>query len=95
MAETCNRKKRRARVDISLGRVTIGNMASMPFAEALRRAIRDSGLPYLTLEQKTGVHRASISRFMAGQRTLRLNVADQLAAFFGLKVIPSKPEPKG
>lgn len=40
--------------------VTIDNMAYRLFSEALRRAIRDSGLPYLELEQETGVHRASI-----------------------------------
>jgi plasmid maintenance system antidote protein VapI len=61
-------------------------MADMPFTEALRRAIRESGLPYLTLEQETGVHRASISRFMADERSLRLDVADKLAAYLGLEV---------
>jgi hypothetical protein len=70
--------------------VTIGNMAGMSFTEALRQSIRESGLPYLTLEQETGVHRASISRFMAGERSLRLDVADKLAAYFGLEVRAAK-----
>ncbi|HJZ58788.1 MAG TPA: helix-turn-helix transcriptional regulator [Gemmataceae bacterium] len=70
-------------------------MADMPFTEALRRAIRDSGLPYLQLEQATGVHRASISRFMTGERSLRLDVADKLADYLGLKLNVSKKKPKG
>ena len=67
-------------------------MADQPFTIALRAAIRASGLPYLTLEQQTGVHRASISRFMAGGRSLRLDVADKLTTFLGLTVrIPTPP----
>jgi plasmid maintenance system antidote protein VapI len=65
-------------------------MAREPFTAALRRAIRASGLPYLQLEQATGVHRASISRFVAGGRSLRLDVADKLAAHLGLRVIQGK-----
>ena len=81
-------------------RVTIGNMGDMPFTEALRRAIRESRLPYLKLEQATGVHRASISRFMAGERSVRLDVADKLAAYFGLRLTqiekkPTTKKPKG
>jgi transcriptional regulator with XRE-family HTH domain len=68
-------------------------MADLPLTDALRRAIRDSGLPYLKLEQETGVHRASISRFMAGERSLRLDVADKLAGYLGLTLtsITKKP----
>jgi len=70
-------------------------MADMPFTEALRQAIRDSELPYLKLEQKTGVHRASISRFMTGERSLRLDVADKLAAYLGLRLTVTKKKLKG
>jgi plasmid maintenance system antidote protein VapI len=70
-------------------------MTSMPFTDALRQAIRESGLSYLELEQRTGVHRASISRFVTGARSLRLDVADRLAAHFGLRVGPArKPKTK-
>ena len=75
--------------------VTIGNMTDMPFTEALQQAIRDSGLPYLQLEQETGVHRASISRFMSGERSLRLDVADKLAAYLGLTAATGKKKLKG
>ena len=55
-------------------------------ADALRRAIKESGLPLLTIEQETGVLRASIMRFMRGDADIRLATADKLAAYFGVKV---------
>jgi plasmid maintenance system antidote protein VapI len=53
----------------------------------LRRAIVISKTPYLTLEQRTGVSRASIMRFVNGERTLRLDMADKLARFFELELV--------
>jgi transcriptional regulator with XRE-family HTH domain len=40
------------------------------------------------LERETGVQRASLSRFMAGKQSLRLDAADKLAAFFRLTLQP-------
>jgi hypothetical protein len=57
-----------------------------PITEPLRRAIVESGIPYLRIEQETGVQRACVSRFVAGKRTLRLDVADKLAAYFKLEL---------
>ncbi len=62
-------------------------MNTTPITDTLRRAIVESGLPYLTLERETGVARASIMRFVTGERSLRLDVADRLAAFFGLELV--------
>jgi plasmid maintenance system antidote protein VapI len=59
-------------------------MASM--SEILRQAVRDSGLPLLRIAQAAGVERASLSRFVRGERTLRLDMADRLAAYFGLEL---------
>jgi plasmid maintenance system antidote protein VapI len=59
-------------------------------SEPLRRAIVESGVPYLRIEQDTGVQRACISRFVAGKRSLRLDVADKLAAYFGLELRAKK-----
>lgn len=59
--------------------------------DVLRRAIVESGTPYLTLAQATGVQRASIMRFATGQRSLRLDMADRLAEHFGLTLQPIKP----
>ena len=59
--------------------------------DALRRAIREFDVPYLTLEQETGVCRASITRFMRREQSLRLDLADRLAKYFGITVrLPGK-----
>jgi plasmid maintenance system antidote protein VapI len=81
--------------------VTIDTMATEnPITDALRRAILDSGLPFLRIAQETGVERASLSRFVAGKRSLRLDMADKLAAYFGLTLTstekkPTTKKPKG
>jgi plasmid maintenance system antidote protein VapI len=60
-----------------------------PITDVLRRAINNSGLPLLRIEQDTGVQRASLSRFVRGMNSLRLDVADKLAAYFGLALTPT------
>jgi plasmid maintenance system antidote protein VapI len=66
-------------------------MSKAPIATVLRRTITKSGMTYLALERETGVARASIMRFVNGERTLRLDMADRLAAYFGLRLV----EPEG
>ncbi|WP_088255737.1 hypothetical protein [Fimbriiglobus ruber] len=61
-----------------------------PLSDVLRQAILDSGLPYLRIEQDTGVQRASIMRFVRGTNSLRLDVADKLAVYFGLTLASTK-----
>ena len=58
--------------------------------DVLKRAIAESGLPHLTIEQETGVKRASIMRVMRGEQSLRLDMADKLAAFFKLELKPAR-----
>ena len=58
--------------------------------EVLRRAIRDSGLTMLKIAEDTGIQRASLIRFARGDQSLRLDVADKLAAYFGLSLIPGR-----
>lgn len=57
-----------------------------PITTALRQAILDSGLPLLRIANETEVQRASLSRFVRGKNSLRLDVADKLAAYFGLQL---------
>lgn len=69
-------------------RVMIDNMSpkkSQPISDVLRDAILNSGLPLLEFQRATGVHRASISRFLRGERSLRLDRADVLAAYLGVE----------
>lgn len=67
-----------------------------PISELLRRSITEAveagQTNYLALQRETGVTRASIRRFVLGERTLRLDMADRLAAYFGLAL---RPKPKG
>ena len=57
-----------------------------PISDLLRHTIADSEIPLLTLEQETGVKRQSIMRFLRGERSLRLDTADKLAAYFQLEL---------
>ena len=59
-------------------------------SDLLRKTIAESGVPLLVLERETGVKRASIMRFVRGETSLRLDKADQLAAFFGLELKKTK-----
>jgi plasmid maintenance system antidote protein VapI len=65
-----------------------------PISDLLRRTIAqavDRGRTnYLTLERETGVTRASIMRFVRGPQSLRLDMADRLAAYFGLELRPKR-----
>ena len=57
----------------------------MTMTEALKRAIADSGETFTELECATGVKRGSLLRFMRGETSLRLDIADKLALYFGIK----------
>lgn len=69
--------------------------AASPISDLLRRTIVESGTPLLQIEQATGVHRASISRFVRGLNSLRLDMADRLAEYFGLELRTAKNRTQG
>ena len=58
-------------------------------SEVLRRAVLESGKALIAIERDTGIQRMSISRFLRGATSLRLDKADELAAYLGL-VLTSK-----
>jgi hypothetical protein len=58
--------------------------------ETIRRAIESGTTNYKALQRETGVTRASIMRFVRGTQFLRLDMADKLAAFFGLELVNKK-----
>ena len=62
--------------------------------EVLRRAIVESGEAHIALERTTGVQRASIMRFVRGESSLRLDLADKLAAYFELSLQPCRRKGK-
>ena len=65
-----------------------------PLTDPLRQAIADSGLPLLRLANETGIARASLIRFTRGDTSIRLDIADRLAVYFGLELQPTKPKGK-
>lgn len=58
----------------------------MTITEALQEALNNSELNYRALERETGVIRQSLMKFSRGETSLRLDIADKLAAYFGLEL---------
>ena len=69
-------------------------MSNATITDTLRRSILEgieSGeLTYKGLGRDTGVSRMSIMRFASGKRSLRLDMADKLAEYFGLGLAKRK-----
>ena len=57
---------------------------------ALRQAIAESKVSFHEIERQTGLKRQSLMKFSAGEQSLRLDLADKLAEFFGLEVVKRK-----
>jgi plasmid maintenance system antidote protein VapI len=55
-----------------------------PITDLLRRTIVESGVSYNALQRETGVSFASMMRFVEHRQSLRLEMADRLATYFGL-----------
>ncbi len=68
---------------------------NMSVSDVLREVIQKSGKPLLRIEQDTGVHRASISRFLRGMCWLRSDAVDKLAGYFKLELKPATRRRKG
>ena len=58
--------------------------APSPITALLKKTITESGIPYKALERETGVKRSSIQRFVDDRQSIRLDMADRLAEYFGL-----------
>jgi transcriptional regulator with XRE-family HTH domain len=65
--------------------------------DVLRIAIEESGVSRYQIAKDTGILQGSLSRFVRGETSLRLDNADRLAAYFGLRLVPDPdavpPEP--
>jgi transcriptional regulator with XRE-family HTH domain len=62
----------------------------LSISKVLRRAIAESGLSFKKLEQETGVLRQSLMKFARGEQSLRLDMAEKLADYFGLELVQRK-----
>jgi plasmid maintenance system antidote protein VapI len=68
----------------------MSTQASSPITALLKRTIIESGIPYKALERETGVKRSSIQRFVDGRQSIRLDMADRLAGYFGLELVQKR-----
>jgi transcriptional regulator with XRE-family HTH domain len=58
--------------------------------ELLRAAIGQSGLTRYRIAKDTGIDEAALMRFVRGETSLRLDRADLLADYLGLKLVKLK-----
>ena len=58
--------------------------------DVLKATIRKSKMQLLPLSKATGVARASLIRFLRGDTSIRLDVADKLAEYFHLTLTSEK-----
>lgn len=56
------------------------------FSEQLRRAIRECGLSMLAVGREADIDKAALSRFMSGERGLRLEAVDRLCALLRVRI---------
>jgi len=61
--------------------------------EALRAAIEKSGLTYYRIATDTGIDAVNFRRFCRAELSIRLDKADRLAAYLGLRLV-SDPDAK-
>ena len=68
-------------------------------SETLRKKVMtdfENGESFRAIERDTGVLRQSLMKFVRGETSLRLDVADKLAAYYGLELKPvDEPKQKG
>jgi transcriptional regulator with XRE-family HTH domain len=64
---------------------------TMPLSEQLRQAIRDCGESRYALSKRTGIDQSTLTRFMSGERGLRLDVVEVLAEALGLELRSKRP----
>jgi len=56
-------------------------------SDQIREAVEKSGLSHHRIASETGLHDATLSRFMSGERGLTMKGLDQLADFLGLQIV--------
>ena len=58
-----------------------------PISESLKRAIEESDLSVYEIAKRAHVSQIMISRFLSGERDIRMATADKLANVLGLKLL--------
>jgi transcriptional regulator with XRE-family HTH domain len=60
------------------------------FSEQLRKAIESCGISRYQIGKELGIDEATLSRFMGGERGLRMSVLDRLSVFLGVRIVIDK-----
>lgn len=63
----------------------------MTMSETLRKKVMndfENGESFRAIERDSGVLRQSLMKFVRGETSLRLDVADKLAAYYGQELMP-------
>ncbi len=63
------------------------NKRAVLATELIRRGIGESGLSFMELERRTGVKRQSLMKFIRGEQSLRLDIAEKLFDTLGLELV--------
>jgi plasmid maintenance system antidote protein VapI len=66
--------------------------AGQPLSDVLRQAILECQMSFKMLEKETGVLRQSLMKFVRCEQSLRLDMADKLATYFGLELRPKRKD---
>jgi transcriptional regulator with XRE-family HTH domain len=66
----------------------------MPLSDASRRAIETSKHTHADIARGSGVGKSQISRFVSGERGLRVDALEKIAEFLGLE-ITVRPRSRG
>jgi hypothetical protein len=66
------------------------NVTSDSLSHELREAIRASGRTVYQIAQDAGVSQIVVSRFLSGERDIRMATADKLADVLGLKLAAAR-----
>ena len=59
--------------------------------DQLRSAVLDSGISHYRIAKDTGMSQPIITRFANGDRSISLDTADKLAAYFQMRFTDPKP----
>jgi transcriptional regulator with XRE-family HTH domain len=59
-------------------------------SDQLRAAINASELSRYRIGKELGIDEATLSRFMSGERGLRMSVLDKLSVFLGVRIVIDK-----
>jgi transcriptional regulator with XRE-family HTH domain len=77
----------------SVMRKTTAQESGKPtISDQLRIAIKDSGLSQYAVSKAADIDAGMILRFMSGERTLRLDTVDKLAAALGLRLVTDQDD---